>query len=81
MASDDTFYNIRSFRRSFARVLLHREKELTELQDTLDKLDETDAQNPILEKRLRGWEDYNGYNEDQRQLVSELERRLNAYSK
>jgi hypothetical protein len=42
------------------------------MEKTLDELDKKDASDETLEHRLRGFENYNGWNDEQRKLVSKI---------
>lgn len=80
ISSDDSFVNFRRFDRLFARVALHLQSDLTDLEKELDELDEADAGDPIMEKRLRGFENYDGWNTKQRELVSKIGDKWIKYS-
>ncbi|KAF4630197.1 hypothetical protein G7Y89_g7945 [Cudoniella acicularis] len=56
MNADDSYANYRSFKRLSARILLHRQNELTGLENSLDALDREDAADKRMEKRLRGFD-------------------------
>ncbi len=45
----------------------------------LDELDKRDAADKILEKRLRGFENYAGWNDEQRKLVSKISATYSQY--
>jgi len=70
--SCDTFANVRRFGRLSYRLLAHLQNDLTEMEKKLDELDKKDAADKIMEKRLRGYENFGGWNDDQRKLVSEI---------
>jgi len=70
--SCDTFANIRRFGRLSYRLLAHLQNDLIEMEKTLDELDKKDAADETLEYRLRGFENYNGWNDEQRKLVSKI---------
>jgi hypothetical protein len=79
--SDDSFANFRRFGYLSARVLVHLELELTELEQELDKLDNSDAASDVLKKRLNGYEKFHGWNEDQKKLVDKIRRKYIEYGK
>jgi hypothetical protein len=68
----------RRFGRLSARVLVQRQMELTALETTLDKLDKADALDPVMKKRLRGYQ----FPEDdgrQEALLGSIEEKLCRY--
>lgn len=71
--SDDTFAVIPRHGRTSYRVLLHLDNKLTELEKEIDELDKKDATDKIMEKRLRRYENYDGYNDEQDKLISKSE--------
>ncbi|KAE9380007.1 hypothetical protein N431DRAFT_361280 [Stipitochalara longipes BDJ] len=70
--SCDTFANVRRFGRLSYRLLAHLQNDLIEMEKTLDGLDKKDATDKTMEHRLRGYENYNGWNDEQRNLVSKI---------
>ena len=52
---------------------------MTELEKMLDELDKKDAADKIMEKRLRGFENYDGWNDEQRKLVSKISATYSQY--
>lgn len=55
--------------------------DLTELDEELHKLDKSDEASPRLNKRLRGYEGFEGWNKDQRELVGKVQAKLCEYCK
>ncbi len=49
------------------------------MEKMLDELDKKDAADKTMEKRLRGFENYNGWNDEQRQLVSKISATYSQY--
>jgi len=70
--SCDTFANVRRFGRLSYRLLAHLQNDLIELEKKLDELDKKDAADKTMEHRLRGFENYDGWNDEQRKLVSKI---------
>jgi hypothetical protein len=79
MNSDDTFANVRRFGRLSSRLLLHLQNELTALEKQLDDLDKSDAANQVLEKRLRGYENYSGWTDEQTKLLNQIQAKYSQY--
>lgn len=79
--SDDTFLIYRKFGRPINRVLLHLQEELTGLERDLDNLDNDDAENETLKPRLAGYEDYDGWDEKQRDLLLEIKTKWMEYGR
>jgi hypothetical protein len=77
--SDDNFANVRRFGRLSYRILAHLQNDLTEMEKMLDELDKKDAADKIMGKRLRGFENYNGWNDEQRKLVSKITATYSQY--
>jgi hypothetical protein len=77
--SDDNFANVRRFGRLSYRILAHLQNDLTEMEKMLDELDKKDAADKIMGKRLRAFENYNGWNDDQRKLVSKITATYSQY--
>lgn len=77
--SDDTFANVRRFGRLSSRLLLHLQNELTALEKQLDDLDKNDAANKIMEKRLRGYEHFPGWTDDQTKLLNQIQAKYSQY--
>lgn len=68
----------RCFARLHARVLLHKQDELAEMEQRLDQLDQIDSQVDsyrLLTNRHRSGDT------ERRALLSEIETKLNEYSK
>jgi len=70
--SDDTFANVRRFGRLSYRLLAHLQNDLTEMEKKLDELDKQDAADKTMERRLRGYEHFSGWNDEQRKLVANI---------
>jgi hypothetical protein len=68
----------RSFTRLHARVLLHKQDELAELEQRLDQLDQKDSK--VDSYRLLTNRHSSGDTE-RRALLNEIERKLNEFSK
>jgi hypothetical protein len=77
--SDDDFANVRRFGRVSSRILLHLQLELTDLEKQLDDLDEADAANKVMEKRLRGHEHFSGWTDQQTKLVNQIQAKYSQY--
>ncbi|RDL37021.1 uncharacterized protein BP5553_04454 [Venustampulla echinocandica] len=75
MGSDDSFANYRQFSRLSARILLHLQNELTELEKELDALDMKDAADPIMRNRLYGLDDFPGCDSAQKDLMSAIKKK------
>ncbi|PMD60231.1 uncharacterized protein K444DRAFT_722306 [Hyaloscypha bicolor E] len=70
--SCDTFASVRRFGRLSYRLLAHLQNDLIDMEKVLDKLDKKDAADNTMEKRLRGYENYNGWDDEQRKLDAGL---------
>jgi hypothetical protein len=70
--SCDTFANVRRFGRLSYRLLAHLQNDLTEMEKKLDELDKKDAADKTMAKRLRGYENFSGWDDEQRKLVSNI---------
>ena len=81
MNSDETFAIVRRFGRMSSRVLLHLQNDLTKLEKELDDLDKEDAEDPTRQHRLRGFEDYEGWDTTQRMLLSRIREKYCEYGK
>jgi hypothetical protein len=77
--SCDTFANVRRFGRLSYRLLAHLQNDLIEMEKVLDKLDKKDAADKTMKKRLRGYENYNGWDDEQRKLVSKISTTYSQY--
>jgi hypothetical protein len=66
-----------------ARVLLHKQDELRELEDQLDAKDKEDAGQPILKSRVRDDKTApaEGRGSTRKQILAEIEKKLNEYGK
>lgn len=78
--SCDTFANVRRFGRLSYRLLAHLQNDLIDMEKVLDKLDKKDAADNTMEKRLRGYENYNGWDDEQRKLVSKISTAYSQYA-
>lgn len=54
---------------------------LTELEKKIDDLDIADAANPTMQFRLRGKEEYPGWDEAQRKLIEEASVKYTEYGR
>ena len=77
--SCDTFANVRRFGRLSYRLLAHLQNDLIDMEKVLDKLDKKDAADKTMKKRLRGYENYNGWDDEQRKLVSKISTTYSQY--
>jgi hypothetical protein len=78
--SDDNFAVFRRFGRLSARALIQLQIDLTDLEKTLDELDKKDNADEVLVWRLRGCDDFEGWNPDQRDLLlSKILPKLSEY--
>jgi hypothetical protein len=77
--SCDTFANVRRFGRLSYRLLAHLQNDLIDMEKVLDKLDKKDAADKAMKKRLRGYENYNGWDDEQRELVSKISTTYSQY--
>lgn len=79
--SDDTFTNFRRFGRLSARILLHMQTELNDLERELDALDKQDGQDPIMQARLRGWgeDDFDEWDAKQQDLCLKIQEKYVKY--
>jgi hypothetical protein len=77
--SSDTFANVRRFGRLSYRLLAHLQNDLTDMEKTLDELDKKDAKDKTMAKRLRGYEKFSGWDEEQRKLVSKISETYSQY--
>ena len=77
--SCDTFANVRRFGRLSYRLLAHLQNDLIDMEKVLDKLDKKDATDNTMKERLRGYENYNGWDDEQRKLVSKISTAYSQY--
>lgn len=77
--SDENFIIFRRFGRLSARLLLHLQSELVVLQKKLDALDKGDDADAVMHWRLRGNEDFEGYNVEQEQLLNKIREKYLQY--
>ncbi|KAH8779611.1 hypothetical protein BGZ57DRAFT_313481 [Hyaloscypha finlandica] len=78
--SCDTFANVRRFGRLSYRLLAHLQNDLIDMEKVLDKLDKKDAADKTMKKRLRGYENYNGWDDEQRKLVAKISTTYSQYA-
>ncbi|CAG1982738.1 unnamed protein product [Fusarium graminearum] len=78
MSADKDFTMFRSFSRLHTRLLLHKQDELTELEQRLDELDQADSK--VAPYLLITNRDVSGDTE-RRALLGEIEIKLNEYNK
>ncbi|PVH80177.1 hypothetical protein DL98DRAFT_588719 [Cadophora sp. DSE1049] len=77
--SDDTFANYRRFGRLSSRILLHMQNDLYELEKKLDALDRQDAQDDIMKYRLKGYENFVGWDGKHQELRAEIQKKYLEY--
>ncbi len=77
--SCNTFANVRRFGRLSYRLLAHLQNDLIDMERKLDDLDKKDAANKTMEGRLRGYEHYPGWDDEQRKLVSQISTTYSQY--
>ena len=78
--SDDTFANVRRFGRLSARLILHLQNDLTNLEASIDELDKADAASPTTKARLHGYEKFKGQTTEQRDLLHNARLKYLEYS-
>jgi hypothetical protein len=78
--SNDNFAVYRRFGQLSARILTQLEIDLTELEKKQCELDDKDAADTVMKHRLRGYEDIPGWTSAQRDLQSEIYKKLLEYS-
>ncbi|KAH7409599.1 hypothetical protein BKA64DRAFT_665364 [Cadophora sp. MPI-SDFR-AT-0126] len=77
--SNDSFAVFRRFGTLSARALIQLQIEITELEEKLQELDKRDAADPLLKKRLRGFEGLEGCDNRQRELMEKVQGKLCEY--
>ncbi|PVH80171.1 hypothetical protein DL98DRAFT_654965 [Cadophora sp. DSE1049] len=77
--SNDSFAVFRRFGTLSARALIQLQIDLTRLEEELQNLDKIDAANPVLKKRLRGYEGFEGWDNCQRELMKKIQEKLCEY--
>jgi hypothetical protein len=77
--SCDSFANFRRFGRLSYRLLAQYQNDLTLLEKELDALDRKDSKDKTMEKRLRGYENFKGWDDEQRKLVSKIAETYSLY--
>jgi len=78
--SDNTFASFRQFGRLSTRILLQLQNELTEIESQVDQLDASDAQDETMKYRVRGSENYVGWDTVQQDLVKRARIKWHEYS-
>jgi len=81
VSSSDDLSMFRGFKRSHARILLHLEVQISELEKELDKLDKEDVANPAMRYRLTKTKPKHDENWDPKQynLMEQLCQKLKEY--
>lgn len=77
--SNESFCIFQRFGPYAARILLHREIELSQLVEELNKLDAEDAAKPEMIYRLTSAEYYEGMDNTQRKLLLQIETKIGEY--
>jgi hypothetical protein len=78
IASDDNFCMYRKFDRASSRVLLHLQSEIAALDNGLNQMDRTDD-GSVTAYRLRSIRHKEGWDDEQRKLITKLQERLPIY--
>ncbi|PMD32017.1 hypothetical protein L207DRAFT_471355 [Hyaloscypha variabilis F] len=79
MASDDNLSIYRKFERPCNRVLLDLQSQITALVNRLDELDRLDKSSSTTSYRLQSIKHEEGWDDEQRKLITELQERLSTY--
>lgn len=79
MNSNESFGHFRRFGWLSCRILLHDMIQLTELETKICELDAKDATNKTMEFRLRGYEDYPGWDDKMTKLINEARTKWKEY--
>ncbi|TVY91318.1 hypothetical protein LAWI1_G004589 [Lachnellula willkommii] len=79
MNSNDDWAIFRRFGYLSTRVLNQLQIELTDLEKELNDLDDKDAADPLMKKRLRGYEGFGGWNNSQLELLSRIRQKLSEF--
>ncbi|TVY58597.1 hypothetical protein LCER1_G001571 [Lachnellula cervina] len=79
MNSNDDWAIFRRFGYLSTRALNQLQIELTDLEKELNNLDDGDAADPHMRKRLRGYEGFPGWNEGQLDLLSKIRKKLSEF--
>ena len=77
--SNESVCIFRKFGDLSARLLIGKEIELEQLASKLDKLDREDDKNPAMRWRLKSVDFYEGCDPTQRDLLCEIEQKINEY--
>ncbi|KAL5317200.1 hypothetical protein ACEPPN_014295 [Leptodophora sp. 'Broadleaf-Isolate-01'] len=78
--SNDTFANYRRFGRLSARLLLHLQNDLNNLEKKLDALDKQYAQDERMKYRLRGFEISDGRDDKCQKLCADIQKKYMEYA-
>ncbi|TVY15252.1 hypothetical protein LARI1_G008861, partial [Lachnellula arida] len=79
MNSNDDWAIFRRFGYLSTRTLNQLQIELTDLEKELNDLDDKDAADPLMKKRLRGYEGFGGWNNSQLELLSRIRQKLSEF--
>jgi hypothetical protein len=77
--SNESICIFRRFGDIAARILIAKEIELDQLASKLSKLDNEDNEDPAMRWRLKSVDFYEGCDPTQRNLLQEIEKKLNEY--
>lgn len=77
--SNDSVCIFRRFGDLSVRLLIAKEIELEQLASKLKKLDREDDENPAMRWRLKSVDFYEGCDPTQRNLLREIEQKINEY--
>jgi DNA-binding transcriptional regulator GbsR (MarR family) len=81
MNSNDNWAIFRRFGHLSTRALVQLQIELTDLEKEMKTLDDEDAADPRMKKRLRGYEGFEGWNNSHLELLSRVRQKLCEYCK
>lgn len=79
--SNESFCNYRIFGPEVARILLIKQIGLNQLAEQLQELDEADDANLDMEYRCKSIEHIEGWDSAQRDLLNQIEVKINVYCK
>ncbi len=77
--SDNSFAVFRRFGQLSSRLLVQMQVDLTDLEKKLHALDNADASSPMMKWRLRGFENFPEWNDEQQKLANEIRIKLRDY--
>ncbi|KAH8684303.1 hypothetical protein BGZ60DRAFT_523527 [Tricladium varicosporioides] len=77
--SNDSLSMFRRFSPDAARLLIHEQIEIEQISKKLHQLDSTDAKDDVLRYRLNSIEEYKGWNPEQKVLMEDMKKKLDAY--